>query len=84
MAGWGITTQEIQLIGISSSSIVGIFNQHPGPVPVYLDPFPTPILLTNFVQDDIEGREGEGKTFEGETGEQEVDERERQEPILKN
>ena len=68
----GISTQENQLMGISSSSIVGIFSILRLP----LSFLPTLLRIT------YEGKEGGREKFEGETGKQRQDEEERQEPML--
>ena len=79
----GISTQENQLMGISSSSIVGIFSTS---TPVLYQI--TSILWLSFsflptlLRITYEGREGEREKLEGETGKQR-DHKERQESMLK-
>ena len=74
-----ISTQGNQVMGFSSFSIVG--RSCTSLPPSYL----TPMLLMNFVEDDIyEGKEGKGEKLEGEPEEQERDDNERQDPFFLN
>ena len=74
-----ISTQENKLIGISSSSIVGIFATN---TPVLYQSISILRLSLSFLLTLLriayEGKEGGRKKFEGETGEQRQDEGEKQ------
>ena len=80
----GISTQENQLMGISSSSIVGIFSTNTPVMYQSISILRLPLsFLPTLVRITYEGNEGGREKFEGETGEQRWDEEERQEPMLK-
>ena len=80
----GISTQENQLMGISSSSIVGIFLTNTPVLYQFISILRLPLsLLPTLLRIMYEGTEGGREKLEGETGEQRQDGEERQEPMLK-
>ena len=80
----GISTQKNQLMGISSSSIVGIFSTNTPVLYQTISILRLPLsFLPTLLRIKYEGKEGGTENSEGETGEQRRDEEEKQEPILK-
>ena len=80
----GISAQENLLMGISSSSIVGIFSTNTPVLYQTISILRLPLsFLPTLLRIMYEGKEGGKEKFEGETGEQRRDEEERQEPMLK-
>ena len=76
----GISTQENQLMGISSSSIVGICSSNTPVLYQSISILRLPLsILPNLVRITFEGRD----KLDGETGEQQRDKEEIQEALLK-